>query len=160
MANDPTIFVQIVSTVYRPHGDDSETEEENGASPEATPDEDNAARERRATNAYHLLSSWGHVPGLDSDGRIDAAQLRQWVDEANRLLREARRLRAGQDHLGKVLVSAPADPDGTWPPEVVRDLLEDLQNEVTVDGFYVEVLNRRGMTSRGPEDGGAQELDS
>lgn len=27
------------------------------------------------------------------------------------------------------------------------------------EGFYVEVLNRRGVTNRGLEDGGAQELE-
>jgi hypothetical protein len=42
---------------------------------------------------------------------------------------------------------------------VVRDTLEELQSEEIEDGFYVEVLNRRGVTSRGLEDGGAQELE-
>ena len=49
--------------------------------------------------------------------------------------------------------------DGTWPPEVVRDLFENLQSEEIEEGFYVEVLNCRGVTSRGLEDGGAQELE-
>lgn len=158
MAKDPAFFVEIVSTVYRPHGDDLDSDEDEQA-PEEAPEEDDALRERRATNAYRLLSSWRQVPGLQPNGRIESAQLREWVDQVSRLLRQARRLPAGQDHFGKVLVSAPADANGAWPPEVVRDLLEDLQNEVIEDGFYVEVLNRRGVTSRSPEDGGGQELE-
>jgi hypothetical protein len=62
-------------------------------------------------------------------------------------------------HIGQALVSAPADPDESWPPEVVRDLFEDLQSDEMEEGFYVEVLNRRGTTSRGLEEGGAKERD-
>lgn len=157
MATDPAFFVHIVSTVYRPRdggeeGDEEESEEEGTA-------EDDATRERRATNAYHLLSSWGHVPGLQPDGQIDAKQLRDWLDEATRLLREAGRYDPGMSHIGKMLVSAPPDPDGTRPCEVVRELIEDLQSEVIEEAFFVEVRNRRGVTSRGLEDGGIQEQE-
>jgi hypothetical protein len=151
MATDPAFFVQIVNTVYRRRDADDDEEE--------PAEEGDGSRERRATNAYHLLTSWGRVPGLQDDGTVAAAELRRWLDETFRLLHDAGRSDAGQMHIGKMLVSAPADADGTWPPEVVRDTLEELQSEEIEDGFYVEVLNRRGVTSRGLEDGGAQELE-
>jgi hypothetical protein len=157
MAADPAFFVQIVSTVYRPRdgeeeSDDQEPEDEGTV-------EDDATRERRATNAYHLLSSWDHVPGLQPDRQIDAKQLRDWLDEATRLLREASRYDAGMSHIGKMLVSAPPDADGSQPCEAVRDLLEDLQSEVIEEAFFIGVLNRRGVTSRRLEDGGTQEQE-
>ena len=49
-------------------------------------------------------------------------------------------------------------PDGTWPGVVVRDLLEDVQLEHIETGLYLHVVNSRGITSRGLEDGGDQEL--
>lgn len=150
MARDPAFFVQIISTVYQSR-DPREDED--------VPDENEAVRERLATNGYHLLSSWKQVPGLQATGRLDASLLRGWLDEALRLLREASRYEVGQVHIGKALVSAPADEDGTWPPEAVSDLFEDLQSDEIEEGFYIEVLNRRGVTSRGLEDGGAQEME-
>jgi hypothetical protein len=144
LAANPEFFVEVVCEVYRPRGRDS-TEEEPA-------DELRAARAR---NGYRLLSSWNHPPGL-VDGSIDRNQLRAWLDEATRLLRERDRLEVGLGHVGHVLASAPPDPDGGWPPEAVRDLLEG-HSEAVENGLVIEILNRRGVTTRGLEDGGAQE---
>lgn len=149
MARDPAFFVRILSAVYRPR---------DTASEEAAAQEDEVTRQRLATNGYRLLSSWRQVPGLQEDGRLDPSLLRTWVDEAQHLLREAGRYQDGTVQIGQVLVSSPADPGGTWPPEAVRDLFEELQSEKMEEGFYIEVLNRRGVTSRGLDEGGAQEL--
>ncbi len=73
------------------------------------------------------------------------------------MLKEAGRLETGLSHVGHVLASAPPDEDGGWPPEVVRDLLEDLQSEEVENGLLIEVLNSRGVTSRALEEGGGQE---
>lgn len=148
MARDPAFFVRILSAVYRPR---------DTASEEAAAQEDEVTRQRFATNGYRLLSSWRQVPGLQEDGRLDPSLLRTWVDEAQHLLREAGRYEVGTVQIGQVLVSLPADPDGTWPPEAVRDLFEELQSEKMEEGFYIEVLNRRGVTNRGLDEGGAQE---
>jgi hypothetical protein len=56
-----------------------------------------------------------------------------------------------------MLASAPPDPDGRWPSLSVRDLLEHLESEVVEEALQVEIYNRRGTTTRGPEDGGSQE---
>ena len=50
-------------------------------------------------------------------------------------------------HIRQVLVSGPADPDESWPPEAVRDLFEELQSDEMEEGFYAEVLNRRGAAT-------------
>jgi len=152
MAEDPAFFLEIVSTVYRARSGEEENEE-------SLSEEDAEKRRRRATNGYHLLSSWARPPGLGDDGFLDPSRLEEWVGEARRLLQEADRLEVGEVHLGQVLASAPSRDGEAWPPESVRDLLEDLQSEEIESGLRTELLNGRGVTSRGLEDGGALERD-
>jgi hypothetical protein len=147
MANDPSFFVEIVKTVYRPRARD-----DNG-----TGEEPSENRKRLAANGYELLSSWSRVPGLAEDGTLDAAALQEWTREVVRLLEEADRLEVGLLHVGRMLASSPPDSDGNWPGEAVRDLLEELQSEQLEEGLRTEILNRRGVTSRAPGDGGTQE---
>ena len=145
LAESPDFFVEIVCEVYRPRNraaDEEDVEPADGGA--------------RARNGYRLLSSWTRPPGL-VDGHLDADRLRTWVDAAKTLLEEHDRLEVGLVHLGHVLVSAPVEADGTWPSEVVRDLFEELHSEQLESGFDTEVRNSRGVTSRGLEDGGAQE---
>jgi hypothetical protein len=147
LAADPQFFIEMVCTVYRPHGRDEEADEA---------EDDKEAREARASNAYGLLSAWDRPPGL-SDGVLDADELRRWLDTTLPRLDELDRAAAGRHHIGQVLVSTPPDADGVWPGEVVRDLLEDLQDDEIESGMSMQVFNSRGVTTRGLEDGGSQE---
>lgn len=149
LADSPEFFVEVVSAVYR-----SRNAEEVPATVEAASEQ----QEGRARNGYHLLSSWKVMPGL-IDGEIDRERLHTWLDEAKRLLDERGRLEVGLVHFGQVLASAPPDIDGGWPPQVVRDLLEELQSENVESGLSTELFNRRGVTSRGLEEGGSQEME-
>lgn len=151
LAADPAEFVGIVCTVYRarPKNEDEECAENNAD--EEQRDSDLAA------NAYHLLSAWDSPPGL-VNGVMDADVLRAWVDRAMELLEERGRTEVGLQQIGQVLAHTPPDADGTWPGVVVRDLLEDLQLEHIETGLYLHIVNGRGVTSRGLEDGGDQEL--
>lgn len=147
MAENPEFFVEVVCAVYRSRNDADSAPDD---------DADDEQRQARAHNGYRLLSSWNHPPGLSGDS-IDADPLHAWLDEAQRLLRERDRFEVGLVHFGQVLASAPPDADGTWPPRVVRDLLEELHSEQVESGLSTEIFNRRGVTSRGLEEGGGQE---
>ncbi|GIU85995.1 MAG: hypothetical protein KatS3mg009_0510 [Acidimicrobiia bacterium] len=149
MAQNPEFFVEVVCAVYR-----SRKIEDAAAADEEAGEQ----QEGRARNAYHLLSSWSVMPGL-VDGKIDQDRLRAWLDGARRLLDERGRLEVGLVHFGHVLASAPPDDDGAWPPEVVRDLLEELQSEDVEGGLSAELFNSRRVTSRGLEEGGVQEME-
>lgn len=145
MATSPSFFAEVFSTV---HG---------SAEPAETPPEtESRQRSAQATNGYRLLSSWAAIPGL-TNGAVDRTVLKTWIDDVAALLSPSDRSALGLTYLGQALVSAPPDPDGTWPPETVRDLFEELQSEAVEDGFSIEIFNRRGATSRGLEDGGVQE---
>jgi hypothetical protein len=62
-------------------------------------------------------------------------------------------------HLGRALVSTPPEEDGTWPARDVRDLVEDLRSNDLESGLRAGLVNRRGVTIRGPGDGGVQERE-
>lgn len=151
LAVDPAKFVGIVCTVYRvrPRSEDEEVAE------------DQADEEQRdasmATNAYRLLNAWDSPPGL-VDGVMNAEVLRTWIDRAVNLLAERGRTEVGLLHIGQVLGHTPPDADGTWPGIVVQDLLEEVQLDHIETGLYLHTVNSRGVTSRGLEDGGDQEL--
>lgn len=151
LAVDPAKFVGIVCTVYRvrPRSEDEEVAE------------DQADEEQRdasmATNAYRLLNAWDSPPGL-VDGVMNAEVLRTWIDRAVNLLAERGRTEVGLQHIGQVLGHTPPDADGTWPGIVVQDLLEEVQLDHIETGLYLHIVNSRGVTSRGLEDGGDQEL--
>lgn len=167
MATAPTLFVDVVSIVYRPRDDTTEEASEHDVSGDADTesaeaeelsDAERQNRENRAENAYRLLSNWSVVPGT-RDGAIDAAALNEWYDAARADLESARRLSVGLHHIGQVLLGAPPDPDEPWPPLVIRDLLERVRDTELERGVFFGLVNRRGVTTRGLEDGGAQELD-
>ncbi|WP_459868575.1 hypothetical protein [Calditerricola yamamurae] len=146
LATDPSFFVEVVSLVYRPRSKDEEGQ----------PSEE---KKRMAENGYRLLSSWSIMPGLRSDGRVDAEVLRKWVSKAIQLLTEVDRREVGEEHIGQVLAYAPPDPDGHWPCIEVRDLLEMLQSEHVERGLSIAVHNSRGVTWRTPGEGGRQERE-
>lgn len=143
LAADPAFFVEIMKVIYR-----GESEE-----PSAERDE---RREAMAANGYRLLSSWREVPGLE-DGVVDGQALEAWVTKVLDGLKSAERGSAGESRVGHMLASAPPDPDGNWPSLAVRELLEQLESETVEEALRVEIYNRRGTTTRGPEDGGGQE---
>ena len=145
LARDPKFFVEIVSLIYKPR------------SAEATESADERARSI-ASNAYRLLSQWRIVPGsTEQGGEVDGDQLAAWTEGARRLLAEADRREVGDIHIGHVLAHARGDEDGTWPTRPVRDLIERVASTELENGFDTEIHNKRGVTSRGLTDGGAQE---
>ncbi len=146
LSSDPSFFVNVLSKVYRPKGVDAKNDE-------------SAEAIRMAMNGYRLLSSWSMLPGLREDGVIDGQALRVWIREAlTKLAKEGRR-EIGETHIGHLLARSPADADGQWPAIAVREVFEELQDERIENGLIVEVINRRGVTTRSLEDGGAQERE-
>lgn len=145
LARDPEFFVQILSLVYRPRGEDAETID---------------VPQHVAANAYRLLDEWKIVPGsTERMGAVDRQLLTEWVDDARSRAKKAGRAEVGDVQIGKVLAHAPGDEDGSWPTLPVRDLIERLASSEIEEGFRIEIYNSRGGTSRGLLDGGAQERE-
>ena len=143
LAEDPELFVEMLSLVYRAEGTEPE---------ELDPD-----AKRRASSAYSVLSSWRVVPGQDGDGSIDRVRLQVWIEEAERRMRQAERAAIGHQKIGQMLSGCPHDPDGTWPCKPVRDVIEKVASKDVEIGLGTGVLNSRGVVSKDPSEGGASE---
>ena len=149
MSEDPDLFAWMVELAYR-----------SANTSEADLTEPDEARERMALNAFGVLRAWpdSHfVPSLNEPGDVEVEGLGRWVDDARERLAAIDRVDIGDQMIGAALVSSPADPDGAWPGYAVCDLIERLQSEHIDKGFYVAVVNQRGITSRSITAGGAQE---
>jgi hypothetical protein len=150
LATSPEFFLQVLSAAYR--GEDEKGLDES--------DEDYEIQKSMAGQAWGLLHSWAHVPGLSGDGKaVDGAELEAWVREARILSAKAGRAAVGDQIIGQMLAHAPADADGTWPCRPVREVIEIFRSADIETGIHTGVINKRGVTTRLPTDGGAQERD-
>lgn len=144
LATTPSFFVEVLSLVYR-----AEAEQES---------EPTEQRRQNAANAWRLLHNWKLVPGSTiNDANIDASTLKTWIETARTLLKEVDREEIGELQIGQILAQSSADPDGVWPRAVIRDVLEYNSTPALLRGFSTATYNKRGITSRGLTDGGAQE---
>ena len=143
LSKQPEFFVKVLSLVYRAEGKQAR---------ERTPFD-----EQRARSGHRLLESWRRVPGQQDSGRVDGAELREWMTGVESALKNADLLAVGLGAVGKVLSASPEDRDGTWPCRPIRDVIEKTASDELDDGFTVGVYNRRGVVTKDPADGGVQE---
>ena len=149
IAESPAIFVQVLALAFKRNDD--------GQDP---PEWQIGASERHAeltSAAYRLLSRIGHIPGTESEGKINAEELLDWIAEVRRLCSEHGRGEVGDRRIGELLSKAPAEEDGGWPCLPVCEAMERIASQQISDGFNIGVFNGRGVHSRGIDEGGAQE---
>ncbi|QNM96716.1 hypothetical protein [Chitinimonas koreensis] len=146
LASHPEMFVEVLSHVFR--GDNE-------------PDDRVLTDEMkvRANISYGLLSAFKDVPG-QCDEKIDASALSNWVIQV-RLLASAKGLGAiGDQRIGFILANAPQNPDELfWPPSAVCQVIDAMASEHIERGFAIECFNRRGVYSKGINEGGRQERE-
>ena len=149
MLRDLDLFVHFVEIAFMPAS--------------SAPDERptlTTAQQQMALNAMEVLRDWPasqFAPRVDDEGKLDAASLNEWVDGTREKLAAVDRADIGDEMIGTALASSPADSNGEWPGEAVRNLLERLQSDNVERGLYIAVHNQRGVTTRSPTDGGEQE---
>lgn len=140
---DPSLFMECICLVYKP---------KNGESGHATD-----SQIATAEVAWHVLHSGRGIAGTKADGSIDGVELNRWVTEVRRIAAENDRSAVADNTIGEWLSRCQPDSDGTWPPAVIAEVLDDDQHEEIRRGFATGVLNNRGVTSRSMDEGGAQE---
>lgn len=141
LARDPRFFAEAVAAVFpgKQDGEDHQPTEE---------------QRRLATEAYRLLKSWRAAPGGDDPSD---PSLEDWVRDARAELTRRGLVRAGDQFIGQSLGRTPEDPDGTWPGERVREIIEAARSSDLEDGVAVAVLYRDGPTWRSLDTGGQPE---
>jgi len=142
--SDPKLFTELICIRYKPANSEHEY------SPSET-------EQATARAAWHVLHECKRQPGTQPDGTVDRNKFVKFIDETRDLCREADRLTACDVELGKILAHAQAGADGVWPCEPIREVLDRPELEKMRHGFQIGIWNKRGVTSRSPEDGGGQE---
>jgi transcriptional regulator with XRE-family HTH domain len=148
LAEQPKLFIEMLRAIYRA-SDDSGFVDPGPNDPE----------EARAitSQAYRLLDLWGHIPGRRDDNSIDGVALKTWIKEARLLAKAIGRADIADQKIGAMLSASPIGADGNWPAEAVRDALDHFRSKPMLEGFRIGKVNRRGVTTRMPGDGGEQE---
>ncbi len=157
LAADPDFFVKVMEVAWR--ASDAESDEDDEQDDDTVPEGEpfTEGQVQQAENGFMLLTSFDRLPGTGPDGPVDPAELRRWVTRVLELAAVSGRRRVAEALIGQILASAPADDDGTWPCQPVRQLLEELQSERVERNLAARLYNSRGVTVRDPEDGGKQE---
>ncbi len=147
MAEDPRFFVDVVCDAFLPaHRDKSQDAE-------LTPEE-----QARAQAAYKLLSGMKRVPGQHEDHQIDEETLLKWIYAVRGKASQADRAVVADVQIGQLLAHSPKDPeDDAWPDQVVRNVIEKLEADHIDEGLMIERINMRGVYTKDPYEGGAQE---
>ncbi|BDI32606.1 hypothetical protein CCAX7_46570 [Capsulimonas corticalis] len=96
---------------------------------------------------------------MTANSAVNPQELNEWVNEVRVLATEAGRIEIADQYIGHLLSSSPQGNDGAWPAEPVRDLIETINSRDLENGLEIQVINSRGVTSRGTYDGGSQERD-
>lgn len=142
LARDPTFFADLIKVIFR-------SNDENEEKPNVS--------EGYITAAFKLLNSWRICPGANEDGALDRDALRDWVEQARKLVHESGRGAIGDQQIGQAFAESPFGSDNVCPHEYVRELIEELANSEIERGYEVRVFNNRGVTVRNPTDGGGLE---
>ncbi|SES40086.1 hypothetical protein SAMN04488000_126111 [Lentzea albida] len=106
--------------------------------------------------AYSALRDWRWRP----DGHLELDRVADWFREVEGLLEDEddRLRRTALTIVGHYLSGAPAGAGGVWPAEVVRDLLDEQQDDdALAAGFVSGVFANHGTTFRAEYDGGILE---
>lgn len=146
LQNSPEFFVEVLKYAYKPEDDHQSSDE--SMSPQAR---------GRATAAWTLLNGWHLPPGKGEDGKVDFTKLADWVRCARDLCRNVNRLGVGDDRIGHVLGYVPAGTDGVWPPQELRELIQQLKSDELESGLQASKINQRGVYTKHPLDGGRAE---
>jgi hypothetical protein len=145
LMTEPNLFVEVLCLVYKAtHGEPTEP----------PPSE---ASKVAFELGWRVLHECRRQPGTRSDGTVDHDAFVGFIDEARRLARDADRLAVCDVTLGQILAYAPPDADGIWPFKAARDVLDRPELEDVRSGFHTGCYNKRGVTSRAPDEGGGQE---
>jgi hypothetical protein len=145
LSRNSRFFAEVLSAIYRAKNQP----------PDASPDQ---AKQNLAEAGRCLLESWVGIPGAKSDGTIDTNALNNWVTDARKICTGNGRAEVCDAKIGEQLSYAPSDADGSWPCQAVRDVFEIVTTDEILEGFDTGLFNQRGVTSRGLNDGGEQEL--
>jgi len=144
LVEDPKEYVNILTHVFVREGEE----------PDPTP---SAEQLIRAKLSYRLLKSFHLIPG-EKDGLIDEPKLIAWVSDVRALASDCDRGDIADEYIGQLLAHATAS-GGTWPPQAVAAVLEEIASDIVERAIEIERFNMRGVYVMDFKEGGSQARD-
>ena len=92
--------------------------------------------ELKVENASLVLQEWPGLPVEKEDDTFDEENIRHWIEQVRRQLRDSNYANNGDFFIGKFLAHTPYDSDRIWPLEFIRDLIEEIDSEHFNKGIY------------------------
>jgi hypothetical protein len=108
--------------------------------------------------AFKLLHSWNEIPGCN-EGKIDSNHLNEWINKVRELAANYGRIKIVDTLIGQAFAHYPTNEEGTFVPEEISQIIEDLNSDSLNRNFYCTMHNKQGFTTRGAFDGGDIERD-
>lgn len=133
LVNNPDFFCEVIRAIYR-------SRKEPKAKKEPTEQQKSIA-----SNAYCLLDKWRMPPGFQADGSFSSDSFKQWLVSVKGQCSESGHLEVALQHIGGVLIYCPPDSGGLWINHTVAEALNGKDVEEMRKGFYLGVLNSRGV---------------
>ncbi|MGI9346247.1 MAG: hypothetical protein ACR2PW_08290, partial [Gammaproteobacteria bacterium] len=133
LASDPEFFCEVIRLMYR---STKEHQPAQSTTKESDP---------MVANAWRLLHAWQIPPGAQKDGVFNKQQFTAWLKKVKDICTQSGHLEFALDHIGKVLIHAPPDPDGLWIHRAVAAALDDCQADAMRAGFSAGKYNSRGV---------------
>lgn len=159
LARKPELFVTAVTSVYKM---DSEPDTDITAALDGTETSGMTDEQLRFSDAaWRLLDGWqGPLPGTTAGSDLPTTEAVQaWVDQVRTKLAACGRSQIAPVVIGEALAAPITDPDGTWPCEAVRNVIEHEQSDDIDAGLHMKRRNQRGVHGRAIYTGGDQERD-
>jgi hypothetical protein len=148
LSRNPVFFAELIEAQFITKAESQDKKR--------TPD---PAKAPIAEAARKLMESWTGIPGSRPDGSIDASVLKTWIEDARKLCAASDRIEICDVMIGDQLSCAPPDPDGGWPCEAVRNILESVPTDEVLRGFEIGVANQRGAHWKSMTEGGEKERE-
>lgn len=144
LSEEPEFFAELIALLFR-SSDERESEAELSET-----------QQRMAENGYRLLMNWTRIPGTRPDGSVNEESLLNWIETARGLCHDSGHLEVADSRIGEMLASwpQPNDEEAMWPCQEICDAIEEANSDDLDHGFQIGIYNGRGVTCRGPLDGG------
>lgn len=133
----PENYAELVAMVFKKDGDNQErtlTEEQ-----------------KKYINVVDRLYNKIRFCPTEKDGKVDAGELKEWVEHFKELLEKNNQASLLGYQLGRLLSSSPAGADGYYPCEAVREVIEEYSDETLIERYVACVHCDRGIYS--PSEG-------
>lgn len=131
LANEPSFFCEIIRYAYR-----SKFQKEKN---ELSESEKNIAK-----NSRYLLDEWSKIPGVDAEGKFDAAVFNNWFNLVQTESEESGHLEIAYQIIGRVLIFSPAN-DEHWILPELAEFLNKRELEGVRTGYKIAIRNSRGV---------------